>query len=62
MDVNNERLKILLHRTDSTFNALLKEPGSIELKHAYESAKEELDAYIAARRETLSRRRSVLPR
>ncbi|QPG06207.1 hypothetical protein IT774_03060 [Salinimonas marina] len=57
MDVSNERLKHLLARTDEAFQALLKEPDSIALNEAYETAKAELDEYISSLREALSKKR-----
>ena len=56
MDVNNERLKLLLPQTDSAFQALLQQPDSAERNYAYESAKQELDTYIASVRKTLTQR------
>lgn len=58
MDVSNERLKLLLARTDEAFQALLKEPDSIELNSAYDAAKAELDDYIGRLRAALSKKTS----
>ncbi len=57
MDVSNERLKYLLARTDEAFQALLKEPDSIALNEAYETAKAELDEYISSLRDALAKKR-----
>ncbi len=61
MDVNNERLKLLLHQTDNAFEALMQEPDSAARNYAYESAKQELDTYIASVRKTLTQRTSSHP-
>ena len=57
MDVSNERLKYLLARTDEAFQAHLKEPDSIALNEAYETAKAELDEYISSLRDALAKKR-----
>lgn len=53
MDVNNQLLKELLHKTDIAFRALMDEPGSAELQSAYDEAKMELDRYVVKFREKL---------
>lgn len=54
MDVSNDHLKYLFERTDVAFKALLREPDSAELNQAYESAKNELDSYIAVVRHSMT--------
>ena len=39
MDVNNQLLKELLHKTDIAFRALMDEPASSERQSAYDEAK-----------------------
>ncbi len=56
MDVQNQQLKNLLERTDSTFKALMQEPGSIEKNTDYEKAKKALDLYVASLRSALATR------
>ncbi|GGF73431.1 hypothetical protein [Alteromonas lipolytica] len=56
MDVNNQLLKELLHKTDTAFQALMDEPGSSELQSAYDEAKLELDRYVVKFREQLQYR------
>lgn len=56
MDVNNETLKRLLHKTDEAFQALMENPASNELNQAYEDAKAALDSYLADMKSTLEKR------
>ncbi|WP_296052752.1 hypothetical protein [uncultured Alteromonas sp.] len=58
MDVNNQLLKELLHKTDIAFRALLDEPASLERQSAYDEAKIELDRYVVKFREQLQFRNS----
>ncbi|MEW9797108.1 hypothetical protein [Alteromonas sp. CYL-A6] len=56
MDVTNKHLKVLLERTDNAFRALMRDPESSELNVAYESAKSDLDKYVASLKHTLNQR------
>ena len=56
MDVTNQRLKVLLAKTDEAFRQLMKDPDSIELSQAYEAAKSELSHHISVMRESLSKK------
>ena len=58
MDVNNQLLKELLHKTDIAFRALMDEPASSERQLAYDEAKMELDRYVVKFREQLQYRNS----
>ncbi|TPV56891.1 hypothetical protein FJ444_14130 [Aestuariibacter sp. GS-14] len=53
MDVNNQLLKELLHKTDIAFEALREDPGSEECQLAYDEAKQALDSYITTVKELL---------
>ena len=39
MDDSNQHLKDLLSQTDLAFKALMRQPNSSELSHAYDNAK-----------------------
>lgn len=58
MDVNNQLLKELLHKTDIAFRALMDEPGCSERQSAYDETKMELDRYVVKFREQLQYRNS----
>ena len=58
MDVNNQLLKELLHKTDIAYRALMDEPASSERQSAYDEAKMELDRYVVKFREQLQYRHS----
>ncbi|HBY39919.1 MAG TPA: hypothetical protein DEH24_10905 [Alteromonas sp.] len=53
MDVNNQLLKELLHKTDIAFEALRADPASEELQMAYDEAKQALDNYVTSAKEHL---------
>ena len=59
MDDSNQHLKDLLSQTDLAFKALMRQPNSSELSHAYDNAKAELDAYMKSLRNTLSQRKHL---
>lgn len=58
MDIKNQLLKELLHKTDIAFRALMDEPASSERQSAYDEAKMELDRYVVKFREQLQYRNS----
>ncbi len=59
MEINNQRLKELLHKTDIAFQALKEAPGSLELQTAYDQSKQELDFYVGKVRNQLQDRQRV---
>ncbi|NVK58297.1 MAG: hypothetical protein HWE26_22135 [Alteromonadaceae bacterium] len=59
MDINNQRLKELLHKTDIAFQALMEEPGSQALQTAYDQSKQELDYYVGKVRDQLQDRQRI---
>ncbi len=59
MDINNQLLKELLHKTDVAFKALMEQPGSQELQMAYDQSKHELDCYVGKVRGQLEDRQRI---
>ena len=53
MDAENKTLDSLLEKTDVAFKALLTDPDSERLNHAYEEAKTELEEFLVDMRQSL---------
>jgi len=56
IDISNQHLKVLLHKTDIAFQALMQHPEATELSDAYDKAKADLDAYTTSMKQAVSQR------
>lgn len=56
MDIENRELDLLVAETDFAFKQVMQNPDSSELIAAYDTAKQELDNYLASMKNSLKKR------